>query len=63
MRLLLREPEADSKRSNLREYAAGIRFRVTGSRFEQALVHWQQARALWPSQLSPDGCVSIRLRW
>ena len=48
MRLLLREPEANSKRLNLREYAAGIRFRLTGSRFEQALVHWQQARILWP---------------
>ena len=49
MRLLLSEPEAGSKRLNLREYAAAIRFRVTASRFEQALMHWQQARALWPS--------------
>lgn len=48
LRLLLSPPEANSKRLNLREYAAGIRFRVTGSRFEQALVHWQQARVLWP---------------
>jgi excinuclease UvrABC nuclease subunit len=49
MRLLLREPEANSKRLNLRGYAAAIRFRVTGSRFEQALAHWQQARMLWPT--------------
>src|SRR5579862_4272138 len=48
LRLLLSPPEANGKRLNLREYAAGIRFRVTGSRFEQALVHWQQARVLWP---------------
>src|SRR5487761_217419 len=50
LRLLLREPQPNAKRLNLREYAAGIRFRVTGSRFEQALVHWQQARALWPGK-------------
>ena len=48
MRLLLSEPEANSKRLNLRQYAAAIRFRVTASKFEQALVHWQQARILWP---------------
>jgi excinuclease UvrABC nuclease subunit len=49
MRLLLCEPEANSKRLNLRQYAAAIRFRVTASKFEQALVHWQQARILWPT--------------
>ncbi len=67
MRLLLREPEANSKRLNLREYAAGIRFRVTGSRFEQALVHWQQARTLWPTnyrerlRLHPPPFVKLNL--
>ncbi len=49
MRLLLCEPDPASKRLNLREYAAGIRFRVTGSRFEQAMAHWQHARILWPT--------------
>src|SRR5438309_9489621 len=49
MRLLLCEPDVTSKRLNLREYAVAIRFRLTGSRFEQALVHWQQARVLWPT--------------
>ena len=48
LRLLLCEPDASSKRLNLRQYTAAIRFRVTASRFEQALVHWQQARVLWP---------------
>jgi excinuclease ABC subunit C len=48
MRLLLSEPEANSKRLNLRQYAESIRFRVTASKFEQALLHWQQARVLWP---------------
>jgi len=49
MRLLLGERNVNSKRLNLREYAAAIHFRITGSRFEQALVHWQQARSLWPA--------------
>ena len=49
MRLLLSERDVASKRLNLREYAAAIHFRVTGSRFEQALVHWRQARILWPT--------------
>ena len=46
--LLLGPPDPASKRVNLREYARVIRFRLTGSAFEQSLVHWQQARALWP---------------
>ena len=49
VRLLLCEPDASSKRLNLRHYAAAIRFRITASRFEQAVVHWQQARILWPT--------------
>jgi excinuclease ABC subunit C len=49
MRLLLCERDATSKRVNLRHYAAAVRFRVTASRFEQALLHWQQARVLWPT--------------
>ena len=49
MRLLLAERDPTSKRLNLREYAAAVRFRLTGSRFEQALVQWQQARVLWPT--------------
>ena len=48
LRLLLGPPDPSSKRVNLREYAAGIRFRVAGSKFEQSLVHWQHARLLWP---------------
>jgi excinuclease UvrABC nuclease subunit len=67
MRLLLGAPEANSKRLNLREYAAGIRFRITGSAFEQALLHWQQARALWPEgyrkrlRLHPAAFVKLSL--
>jgi excinuclease ABC subunit C len=67
MRLLLREPEANSKRLNLREYASRIRFRITGSHFEQALVHWQHARALWPAnyrgklRLYPSPLIKLNL--
>jgi excinuclease UvrABC nuclease subunit len=48
MGLLLGPTNAASKRVNLTEYAQTIRFRLTGSAFEQSLVHWQQARVLWP---------------
>jgi len=47
---LLRRPEALSKRLNLREVAASIRFRLTGSRFEQSLVLYQQARIHFPKR-------------
>ena len=45
---LLRAPEHPSKRLNLRELAARIRYHVTGSKLEQALVLYQQARELFP---------------
>jgi excinuclease UvrABC nuclease subunit len=45
---LLRAPELPSKRLNLRELAARIRYRLTGSKLEQALVLYQQARELFP---------------
>jgi excinuclease UvrABC nuclease subunit len=67
MRLLLCEPETGSKRLNLRQYAAAIRFRVTASRFEQALMHWQKARVLWPTnyrerlRLHPPAFVKLNL--
>jgi excinuclease ABC subunit C len=67
LRLLLSPPNSASKRINLREYAAGIRFRLTGSSFEQALVHWQHARALWPNayrerlRLRPPALVKMNV--
>ena len=74
--LLLGPRDPASKRVNLREYAAGIRYRLTGSPFEQALVQWQHARALVAARLSrkiappracageagPGQCVPARLR-
>jgi excinuclease ABC subunit C len=67
MRLLLGPPDAAAKRINLREYAEAVRFRFTGSAFEQALVHWQHARFLWPRdyrermRLRPAPMVKLNL--
>jgi hypothetical protein len=47
---LLRAPQADSKRLNLRGLAAECGFRVTGSRLEQALTHYQCARLFFPQR-------------
>ncbi|HEV8383915.1 MAG TPA: hypothetical protein VGQ11_03515 [Candidatus Acidoferrales bacterium] len=45
---LLRPPEPGSKRLNLRAVAARVRYRLTGSPFEQSLSLYQQARELHP---------------
>ena len=65
---LLRPPEALSKRLNLREVAGGIRYRVTGSKFEQTLTLYQQARRHFPRRyravmrLRPPAVVKVNLR-
>jgi excinuclease ABC subunit C len=65
---LLRVPEAASKRLNLRERAATFRYRVTGSRFEQLVVLYAQARARVPSayrdflRLRAPAMLKINLR-
>ena len=65
---LLRKPDALSKRLNLREVAARIRFRLTGSRFEQSLVLYHHARANFPKRyrdflrLRPPAVLKINLR-
>jgi len=45
---LLGPPDPASKRLNLREFAARVRYRVVGSPFELSFLHWQHARRLWP---------------
>ena len=50
LRLLLGPADPAARRVHLGAYAGGVRYRVTGSAFEQALAHWQQARALWPQE-------------
>jgi excinuclease ABC subunit C len=45
---LLHPPEAGSKRLNLREVAARIRYRVAGSKFEQTITLYRQAKEYFP---------------
>jgi excinuclease ABC subunit C len=47
---LLRLPEESSKRLNLRSVAARIRYRVTGSKFEQTFALYQNAREKLPQR-------------
>ncbi|MFY9731506.1 MAG: hypothetical protein WB723_13940 [Candidatus Acidiferrales bacterium] len=64
---LLREPEAASKRLNLRNVAAGVRCRVTGSKFEQTLTLYTCARARLPKRyrdllrLRPPAVLKVNL--
>jgi excinuclease ABC subunit C len=65
---LLGTPEAASKQLNLREVAARIRYRVTGSKFEQNLAFYQNARLYFPSRyrelmrLRPPAILKVNLR-
>jgi excinuclease ABC subunit C len=47
---LLRPPDAASKRLNLRDVIARIRYRVTGSKFEQTFALYQNAREKLPQR-------------
>jgi len=65
---LLREPEAASKRLNLRNVAARVRYRVTGSKFEQTLALYDCAREKFPRRyrdllrLRPPAVLKVNLR-
>jgi excinuclease ABC subunit C len=65
---LLGPPDPATKRLNLRDFAGRVRWRVTGSKFEQALVLWQQMRALHPQKyrarmrLRPAALLKVNLR-
>ncbi len=64
---LLGPPEAMSKRLNLRDFAARVRYRVAGSAFELNYLHWQHARRMWPSayrermRLRPPAVLKVSL--
>src|SRR5712692_243095 len=64
---LLRAPQGPTKRLNLREYVARVRYRLTGSPFEQSFVLYQHARALFPqryrdlARLRPPALLKINL--
>jgi len=65
---LLGVPEENSKRLNLRNLAARILYRATGSKFEQTLTLYQQAREFLPDRyrdllrLRPPAVLKINLR-
>jgi excinuclease ABC subunit C len=65
---MLLTPESLSKRLNLRDVVAGIHYRVTGSKFEQMLTMYEQAREYFPDRyrsllrLRPPALLKINLR-
>ena len=64
---LLRLPEPNSKRLNLRAVAARVRYRLTGSPFEQALMLYDHARSFHPRRyrdflrLRPPSLLKLNL--
>jgi excinuclease UvrABC nuclease subunit len=65
---LLAPPEPESKRLNLREVVGNIRYRVTGSKFEQSFAHYENARAYFPqryrtlARIRPPAMLKVNLR-
>jgi len=57
-----------SKRLNLREFAKAVRYRETGSAFEQALTYYQNAKRIFPKRypslmrLKPAAVLKLSLR-
>jgi excinuclease ABC subunit C len=64
---LLGPPDPASKRLNLREFGARVRYHVVGSPFELSFLHWQHARRLWPAgyrervRLRPPAVLKVSL--
>jgi excinuclease ABC subunit C len=65
---LLGEPDPSSKRLNLRDAARTVRYRLTGSRFEQSVTYYQHAKQLFPKRykdllrLRPAAVLKVSLR-
>lgn len=65
---LLGPPDPASKRLNLREFAHLVRYRETGSAFEQAFTYYQNAKQIFPKRyrelmrLRPAPVLKINLR-
>jgi excinuclease ABC subunit C len=65
---LLGPPDPSSKRLNLREFARMVRYRETGSAFEQALTYYHQAKHYFPKRyrqlmrLRPAPVLKVNLR-
>ncbi len=68
MERLLGPLDPTSKRLNLRDFARGIRYRLTGSAFEQLLTHYGNARHYFPrryrdlARLRPAAVLKVNLR-
>jgi excinuclease ABC subunit C len=68
MQRLLGPIDPASKRLNLREFARGVRYRLTGSAFEQTLTYYEHARGLFPKRyrdlmrLRPPAVLKVNLR-
>jgi excinuclease ABC subunit C len=65
---LLGPPDLASKRLNLREVASGIRYRLTGSRFEQIFTYYIYAKERFPKRyqkmlrVRPPAVLKVSLR-
>ena len=65
---LLGPPEPSTKLLNLRDLAARVRYRLTGSRFEQAVAYYHIAKHLFPmryrklTRLRPPAVLKVSLR-
>jgi excinuclease ABC subunit C len=65
---LLGPPDPTSKRLNLRDVARGVRYRLTGSRFEQIFTYYHRAKQLFPKRyqnmlrLRPPAVLKVSLR-
>jgi excinuclease ABC subunit C len=65
---LLRPPEPGARRLNLREVAARVDYRVTGSKFEQSVTMYAQAKKDFPKRyrdlirLRPPALLKVNLR-
>lgn len=65
---LLGPADPNSKRLNLRDFARGIRYRLTGSKFEQNVTYYRQARTFFPKRyrtlmrLRPPAVLKVNLQ-
>ncbi len=65
---LLGPPDPASKRLNLREFARNVRYRLTGSAFEQSLAYYEHAKQLFPRRyrdlmrLRPPAVLKLNLQ-
>jgi excinuclease ABC subunit C len=65
---LLGPPDPASKRLNLREFARTVRYRETGSTFEQSLTYYHNAKRYFPKRyqdmmrLRPPAVLKVNLR-